>query len=182
MRRRTAAALLAPVAAVTLVAGRPAGAKPVPPCSVITPEELEPLFEQPFERGRVESADACTFRPPQGVDVPNILVTTRAEQYKSVKRAKAAFAESRRITRELAATEPAPVAGVGDQAFYAYFVGTDQITLRVGRVLVELGVDNPDDEEAIFPEQTAATALAIATKLQTPPPTTTPSTSRGTQP
>jgi hypothetical protein len=178
-RLRAAAGVCA--AALVVLSAAPAGAKEVPPCSLITPDELGPLFEQPFQRGRVEAGDACTFKRPRDADVPNIVVMTRGERYKSVKKAKRAFEESRRITRELAAVEPTPMDGIGDEAFFAYFVGTDQITLRVGRVLVELGVDNPDDEETTFPEQTAATALAIATKLSTPK-SSTPSTSRGTQP
>lgn len=138
----------------------------MPPCTLLTPEELEPIFELTFAAGRLEQGDACRFAPPTEDDVPEIVVTLRAERYASTKKAKRAFARAGNITTELSAASVTTVDRVGDEAFYAFFVGTDQLTLRVGRFVVELGVDQPDDEDASFPEQIVGVGQVLATRLR----------------
>jgi len=165
--RRRALCFVALAVGIALVAGAtPAGAKRVPPCTLLTPEELEPIFELTFAAGRLEQGDACRFAPPAEDDVPEIVVTLRAERYASTKKAKRAYTRSADITTELSATSITEVGRVGDEAFYASFVGTDQLTLRVGRFVVELGVDQPGDEDVNFPEQAVAVGQVLATKLR----------------
>jgi hypothetical protein len=165
--RRRAVVLVALTIGIAVVAGAPpAGAKRVPPCTLLTPEDLEPIFELTLARGRLEQGDRCRWAPPPEDDVPEIVVTLRAEQYASVKKAKRAFQQSSDITTQLSSAGITEVDRVGDKAFYAFFVGTDQLTLRIGRFVAELGVDQADDPEAIFPEQAVAVGQVIATKLR----------------
>lgn len=163
-RRALVVALAVGVA--LLASAVPAGAKRVPPCTLLTPEELEPIFELGFERGRLEQGDACLFAPPTENDVPEIVVTLRAEQFASTKKAKRAFQQSADIIHELSTAGATDVDRVGDEAFYALFVGTDQLTLRVGRFVAELGVYQVDDEEAAFPEQSVAVGQVLAARLR----------------
>lgn len=167
MTTRRRALVVALVVGIAFLGGAaPAGAKRVPPCTLLTPEELEPIFEMEFARGRLDQGDACRWTPPTESTGPEIVVSLRAEQFATTKKAKRAFQESADITKELSTAGATDVDRVGNEAFYALFVGTDQLTLRVRRFVVELSLFQVDDEEATFPEQAVAVGQVLATRLR----------------
>jgi hypothetical protein len=152
-------------ALVAPVAGAGIAAKALNPCSALTPEDLEPIFEQPFRKGLQDDGGNCLFRKPQLLKKDDIVVSVMPERFGSVKRAKKAFAEVKRVTTELAGQVEDVTSG--NQAFYALLIGTDLLTMRVGRVVVSARVENNDDDEATYHDQVIAVGQAIAVRLAT---------------
>jgi|GEM_PF-5840361 len=158
------------VAAVglTAVLGFPAAgvgvvAKALKPCSVLAPEDLQPIFEQPFRKGVQDDGGNCVFRRPQLLKKPDIVVSVMPERFASVQRAKKAFAKAKSLTTELAG-QVQDVAS-GNDAFYALLIGTDLLTMRVGRVVVSTRVENRNNGQATYHDQVIAVSRAVAARL-----------------
>lgn len=158
-------ALTAVLAAPPVRAAAPA--KRLEPCSVLTNVELEPIFERPFRIGIEDDGGNCLFRKPQLLQKDDIVVAVMPARYRSAARAKQKFAKARRLTTELAG-QVEDVA-TGDDAFSAILIGTDLVTMRVGRVVTSIRVENNDDDEAVYRDQAIAIAQAIAVRLATAP-------------
>lgn len=163
--------ILATLLAVTLVVGAfgaPAAAgkkkKALNPCSLITIEELEVLFEQPFRPGVQESGAACLFRRPAGSDLPDIIVTVLARRWGTVKKARQIFDEASSVTAELSG-ETEKVPNLGDEAFSTFLIGSDLLTVRVNKVVADIRIDQNDDVDARFPEQLVAVSQVVVTHL-----------------
>ena len=170
MRDRLALVIGACVlAAVLAVPSARAGvlARPLKPCSVLIPVELEPIFERPFRRGLEDDGGNCLFRKPQTLNKDDIVVSVMPERFGSVRRAKQEFAKAKRLTTELAG-QVEDVA-IDDEAFYALLIGTDLLTMRVGRVVTSIRVENNDDDEATYHDQVIGVGQAIAARLATAP-------------
>jgi hypothetical protein len=145
--------------------GASVAAKALKPCSVLAPDDLEPIFERPFRIGLADAGGGCRFRKPQLLKKDNIVVSVIPERFNSVKGAKKAFTDAKRVTTELAG-QVEDVAS-GNDAFYALLIGTDLLTIRVGRVVVSTRVENNDDDEATYHDQVIAVGQAIAVRLAT---------------
>ena len=154
-----AAVLGAPPAQASVVMKR------LKPCSVLAPEDLEPIFERPFRIGLEDEGGGCLFRKPQLSKKDDIVVSVIPERFGSVKDAKKEFAKTKSVTTELAG-QVEKVAS-GNDAFYALLIGTDLLTMRVGRVVVSARVENNDDDEATYHDQIIAVGQAIAVRLAT---------------
>jgi hypothetical protein len=148
---------------VPMLTPAPAGAKTkqLKPCALMTPDVLEQVFEQPFRNGRSTGPGACEWHRPDGSHIPDIVVSVLVEKYASIKNAKKGFQHSSGIFAELAGSVKA-VDGVGDEAFQTYFIGQDELTVRVGRLVADLRLDRNDKTDATFPEQTPAVAKLLA--------------------
>jgi len=142
-------------------------ARPLKPCSVLRPVELEPIFERPFRRGIQDDGGNCLFRKPQALAKDDIVVSVMPERFGSVKRAKQEFSKAKRLTAELAG-QVEDVA-IDDQAFYALLIGTDLLTMRVGRVVTSIRVENNDDDEAVYHDQAIGVGQAVAARLAAGP-------------
>ena len=142
-------------------------ARPLKACSVLRPVELEPIFERPFRRGIQDDGGNCLFRKPQALAKDDIVVSVMPERFGSVKRAKQEFTKAKRLTAELAG-QVEDVA-IDDQAFYALLIGTDLLTMRVGRVVTSIRVENNDDDEAVYHDQVIGVGQAIAARLAAGP-------------
>jgi hypothetical protein len=146
-------------------AGQDAKKKPINSCSLITIEELEVLFEQPFRNGVQESGGSCVFRrPSDSPDLPDIIVTVLARRLSTVAKAKQEFVEARNVSTQLSG-EITRVPRLGDQAFATVLIGADLLTLRVNRVVADIRVDQNDDPDARFAEQIVGVAQAVVTHL-----------------
>jgi hypothetical protein len=155
------------VALVALVTGLsivPAHAKVLNGCAVLAQEELETIFEQPFAKGEVLQGQYCQFAKPSSAEVPNILVQVLVTRYKDVPAAERAFDRQETTSTELAGGVT-PVRRVGDEAFSTVFLGVDQITVRAGKVVGHIRVDEPDSD-ATFADQVLAVAEAAAPRLR----------------
>jgi hypothetical protein len=161
-------------AALVAALGGSATAKPADGCKLLSIEELEPTFERPFAAGKRVAGGACEFRRhPEAVRFDMVVVRVLAEKYTSVAKARKAFARAKDLTTELALVAT-PVDGVGDQAFTSYLIGADELTLRVGKTIVEIRVDNEDDEGARYADVISAVGVAVAGHVGAPVvPTTT---------
>ena len=163
--------VVAVVALTVVLAAPPVGAgvlaKRLKPCSALTNVELEPIFERPFRIGIEDDGGNCLFRKPQLLKKDDILVSVMPARYGSVAQAKQKFAKAKRLTIELAG-QVEDVAS-GDEAFYTILIGTDLVTMRVGRVVTSVRVENNDDDEATYHDQAIAIAQAIAVRLATSP-------------
>ena len=161
------------VCLVALVAGSVAGvlasaptahAKILNGCVVITPAELEFIFEQKFVIGESLPGDYCQFtkRPEDKTD--NILIRVLVNRMKDEKAARQTYDRAATTATELAGSA-ADVKGVGDEAFSSYFLGTDTLTLRVGRVIARFRIDQPGSDDA-YGLQIVAVAEAALPRLQ----------------
>lgn len=167
------------VAALVGAFGARAMAKPVNGCTLLAPEELEVVFERPFAHGKAVAGGACEFRRhPEATRYDMVVVRVLAEKYASVAKAKQAFTRAKDLTTELALVAT-PIDGVGEQAFTSYLIGADELTLRVGKTVVELRVDNEDDEEARYGDVIAAVGVAAASHVSAPVVPTTTTTEAG---
>jgi hypothetical protein len=164
--RRTAVvvALVALVALTVPLAIVPAQAKILNACAVLAPEELETVFEQPFAKGTVLQGDYCSFGKPSAAEVPNIVVQVLVTRSKTVQKAERIFEREVTTTQELAGTIN-DVKALGDDAFSAFFIGTDQVTVRVGKVIGRFRIDEPDSDN-VYPEHAIAVAQAAAPRLE----------------
>jgi hypothetical protein len=170
MRRtgRVAVALAISVAMGVVVLAAPGAAMAVNGCRLLTPEELEPIFERPFTLGTSVTGGACEFR--RSDDAPRldlIVVRVLAEKYATVAKAKKEFKEAADLTSELAAAVT-PVPNVGDEAFSTYFIGADEMKLRVGKTIVDIRVNNLNDNEARYVEQLVLVGVAAAAHVSSP--------------
>jgi hypothetical protein len=104
-----------------------------------------------------------------------IVVRVLSEKYASVAKARTAFERAKDLATELALVAT-PVDGVGEQAFKSYLIGADQLTLRAGKTIVEIRVDNTDDDSARYGDVIAALGGAAATHVSVPVVTTTTTT------
>ena len=173
IRRFVACAL---AAALVAALGGSATAKPADGCKLLSTEELELTFERPFAAGKSVAGGACEFRRhPEAVNYDMIIVRVLAEKYASVAKARKAFERSKELTTELALVAT-PVDGIGDQAFKSYLIGADELTLRAGKTIVEIRVDNSDDDSARYADVIAALGGAAATHVTVPVVTTTTTT------
>lgn len=142
-----------------------AEAKRLGACSVLAPEDLEPIFERAFRKGITDEAGACLFRIPALARGDKIVVSVIPQRFSSEKRAKQAFAKAERVTTEIGAqVEPVQA---GRDSFYSIVVGADLLTMRVGPVVVTVRVDDPDDATATYRDQVIAVGEAVAVRLAT---------------
>lgn len=142
----------------------PARAKILDACAVLAPEELETIFEQPFAKGTVLQGDYCSFGKPAAADVPDIVVQILVTRRKTVEKAKRIFEREATTSQDLAGSIT-DVKALGDDAFSAFFIGTDQVTVRVGKVIGRFRIDEPDSDN-VYPEQAIAVAQAAAPRLE----------------
>ncbi len=167
--RRTAAVVaLGLILLVSAPASAGAGvhSKRLKACSVLTNADLEPIFERPFRVGLADDAGACNFRKPVLLKKDDIVVSVIPERLGSVKAAKRSFGEKLATTTELSGAAPESVR-VGSEAFYTVFIGTDLLTMRLGRDVVEIRIENNDDDQLVYRDQAIAVAQAIAVHLAT---------------
>jgi hypothetical protein len=141
-----------------------AGAKILNGCAVLAPEELETIFEQPFRKGTVLQGSYCSFNKPAAADVPDIVVQVLVTRSKTVAKAKRIFDGEAATSQELAGSIT-DLEALGDGAFSAFVVGTDQVTVRVGKVVGRFRIDEPDSDD-VYPEQSIAVATAAAPRLE----------------
>jgi hypothetical protein len=142
----------------------PAHAKTLNGCAVLAREELETIFEQPFAKGTVLQGDYCQFNKAAAAEVPNIIVQVLVTRFKDVAKAKTQF-ERAAVTSEDLAGSVSNVKALGDEAFSAFLIGTDQVTVRAGKVIGRFRIDQPDSDNT-FGEQALAVALAAAPRLE----------------
>ena len=164
MSLRRAAVVVALIALTVPLAVAPAYAKILSACAVVAPEELETVFEQPFAKGTVLQGDYCSFGKPAAADVPNIVVQILVTRRKTVEKAKQIFEREATTSQDLAGSIT-DVKALGDDAFSAFFIGTDQVTVRVGKVIGRFRIDEPDSDN-VYPEQAIAVAQAAAPRLE----------------
>jgi hypothetical protein len=165
LRRLLCLVALVALGALTVVTlAVPAHAKLLNGCALLAQEELETIFEQPFAKGTVLQGDYCEFHKPSGADIPNIVVQVLVNRSKTPEKAKQVYQRAVNTSTELAggATE---VRGVGDDAFSAYFLGVDEVTVLEGRVVGRFRVDEPDTDNT-YAEQVVAVAQAAAPRLE----------------
>jgi len=164
MSLRRAAVVVALIALTVPLAVAPAHAKILNACAVVAPEELETVFEQPFTKGTVLQGDYCSFGKPAAADVPNIVVQILVTRRKTVDQAKRIFEREAATSQDLAGSIN-DIEALGDDAFSAFFIGTDQVTVRVGKVIGRFRIDEPDSDN-VYPEQAIAVAQAAAPRLE----------------
>jgi hypothetical protein len=183
--RRTGRVVVALAIGVALSAAglaAPVSAKAVNGCRLLTPEELEPIFERPFTLGSSVTGGACEFR--RSDDAPRldlIVVRVLAEKYATVAKAKKEFKKQADLTSELAAAVN-PVPNVGDEAFSTFFIGADEMKLRVGKTIVDIRVDNLTDDEERYVEQLVLVGVAAAAHVGSPAALPVPSTTLPEEP
>jgi hypothetical protein len=149
-------------------AGATTPEKRLKPCTVVAPIELEPIFEQPFRNGIADDGGGCNFRKPEAVRKDDIVVSVIPERFDTVKQAKRAYTKKLSIATELLLAAPETVQA-GNEAFYALFIGTDLLTMRTGRIVVEVRVENNDDDAAVYHDQVIAVGQTIAARLAAAP-------------
>jgi hypothetical protein len=157
-------ALLAGMLATGLFAAPAAHAKVLNGCVVVTPEELEFIFEQRFVIGEDLPGDYCQFTKDPGERTDNILIRVLVNRMKDEQAAQAAYERAATTATELAG-QADEVKGVGDEAFSSYFLGTDTLTVRVGRVIGRFRIDQPDSDDT-YGLQIVAVAEAALPRLQ----------------
>lgn len=157
-------ALVVGSAVGVLVAAPVAHAKVLNGCVVITPEELEFIFDQRFVIGEDPPGDYCQFTKNPLDKTDNILIRVLVSRTKDEKMAQEAYDRAATTATELAGSV-SDVKGVGDEAFSSYFLGTDTLTVRVGRVLGRFRIDQPDSDDT-FGLQIVAVAEAALPRLQ----------------
>ena len=157
-------ALVGGMVTTGLFAAPAAHAKVLNGCLVITPEELEFIFEQKFVIGESLPGDYCLFtkRPEDKTD--NILIRVLVNRAKDEQAAQQTYERAATTATELAGPV-ADVKGVGDEAFSSYFLGTDTLTVRVGRVIARFRIDRPDSDDT-YGLQIVAVAEAAVPRLQ----------------
>lgn len=157
-------ALVAGTVTTGLFAAPAAHAKVLNGCVVITPEELEFIFEQKFVIGESLPGDYCQFTKRPEDETDDIRIRVLVNRTKNEKTAQQAYDRAATTATELAGTA-ADVKGLGDEAFSSYFLGTDTLTVRVGRVIARFRIDQPDSDDA-FGLQIVAVAEAAVPRLQ----------------
>lgn len=157
-------ALAALVALATTLATVSAGAKVLNGCAVLAQEELETIFEQPFSKGAMQQGDYCAFDKPSRADIPDIIVEVLVTRSKSVAKAKQVFDREATTGGELAGSVT-DVDAVGDEAFSTFLIGTDELTVRVGKVVGRFRVHEPESDST-FGEQIIAVGQAAALRLE----------------
>jgi hypothetical protein len=162
--------------ALVAALGGSATAKAADGCKLLSTEELELTFERPFAAGKSVAGGACEFRRhSRAANLDMVVVRVLAEKYASVAKARNAFERAKDLITELA-LDATPVDGIGDQAFKSYLIGADELTLRTGKTIVEIRVDNPDDEAARYGDVIVALGGAAAAHVSVPVVTTTTTT------
>ena len=164
MSRHRTVVFVALVALASVLTVAPASAKTLNGCAVLAPEELETIFEQPFAKGTVLQGDYCAFTKPAEAEVPNIIVEVLVTRAKTVAKAKQVYDRAATTSEDLAGSI-ANVKAVGDEAFSSFFIGTDQLTVRVGKVVGRIRIDEPDSDDT-FGEQLIAVGKAAAPRLE----------------
>jgi hypothetical protein len=147
-----------------LVAGLTEELKRPPTAAELAARSLQPVFGQPFRNGITTGAAECEYHRPDASHIPDIVVSLVAERFKTVKKAKQAFQHSSDIFAELAGGVK-KVDGIGDEAFSTYFIGSDEMTVRVGKMVTDLRVDRNDKTDARFPEEIVKVAALLATGM-----------------
>jgi hypothetical protein len=149
--------------------------KPVPPCRLLFPEDLEPIFHQPWRKGVQQLGGACLWQKSTSAEVPPIIVSLLLHRAPSIKKAKKAFSKAADVTQELA-DQIEPVKDLGDSAFRSTLIGTDLVTVRVDRTIADIRVKRDDDSGKLYPDETVGVAAIVAARLT---PSTKPSTKSG---
>jgi hypothetical protein len=147
-----------------LAAAPAAHAKVLNGCLAITPEELEFIFEQRFVIGEDPPGDYCQFTKNPADETDNILIRVLVNRTKDEATAQDAYDRAVTTATELAGSV-SDVKGVGDEAFSSFFLGTDTLTVRVGRVIGRFRIDQPDSDDT-FGLQIVAVAEAALPRLQ----------------
>lgn len=139
-------------------------AKPVPPCKLLFPEDLEPIFHQPWRKGVQQLGGACLWQKSTSADVPPIVVSLLLHRSPSIKKAKKAFTLAADVTQELA-DQIETVRDLGDSAFRSTLIGTDLVTVRVDRTIADIRVKRDDDSGKPYPDETVGVAAIVAARL-----------------
>jgi hypothetical protein len=137
--------------------------KRAPTAAELAARSLQNVFGQPFRNGITTGASECEYHRPDGSHIPDIVVSLVAERFKTVKKAKQAFRHSSDILAELAGGVK-KVDGIGDEAFSTYFIGSDEMTVRVGKMVTDLRVDR-NDTDARYPREIVLVATLLATGM-----------------
>ena len=95
-------ALVAGMLSTGLFAAPAAHAKVLNGCVVITPEELEFIFEQRFVIGEDLPGDYCQFTKDPGEETDNILIRVLVNRMKDEQAAQAAYERAATTATELA--------------------------------------------------------------------------------
>jgi hypothetical protein len=165
---RVLAVVVVAVALVTSGLGAtPASAKRKPPpnpCTVLLPADLETIFEQPWVKGKEQIGGACTLRRPNGVKVPDIVVSLIIEQKASPRKAKKAFERGLVATEDIV-PQIETIKGMGNEAYFTTIIGAEVLTFRVGRRIAELRVDRIDRPEETYRDQTIAAGEIVEARL-----------------
>jgi hypothetical protein len=149
-------------------------AKPVPPCKLLFPDDLEPVFHEPFRKGAQQLGGACLWQKSTSADLPPIVVSLLLHRSPSIKKAKKAFSRAADVTQELA-DQVETIKDVGDSAFRSTLIGTDLVTVRVDRTIADIRVKRDDDSGKLYPDETVGVAAIVAARL-------TPSTKSSSKP
>ena len=150
-------------------------AKPVPPCKLLFPEDLEPVFHQPWRKGVQQLGGACLWQKPTSADVPPIVVSLLLHRSPTIRKAEKAYTSAADVTQELA-DQIEPVKDLGDSAFRSTLIGTDLVTVRVDRTIADIRVKRDDDSGKLYPDETVGVAAIVAARLT---PSTKPSSKPG---
>jgi hypothetical protein len=167
------AAMVAVVGASSVIVGAlaPAAAAPpknVPACKMLFPDDLEPIFGQPWVKGTTQLGGACEWQKPSSADVPDIRVTLLVTRRSTTPQAKTAFNKSADVANELA-DGIQRVRDLGDEAYAATLIGSDIVTVRVGDAIADVRVMRNDESEKMYPLQAVQVAQIVAARLAPPP-------------
>jgi hypothetical protein len=139
-------------------------AQPVPPCKLLFPDDLEPIFHEPFRKGTQQLGGACLWQKSTSADLPPIVVSLLLHRSPSIRRAKKAYTSAADVTRELA-DQIETVKDLGDSAFRSTLIGTDLVTVRVDRTIADIRVKRDDDSGKLYPDETVGVAAIVAARL-----------------
>ncbi len=139
-------------------------ARPVPPCKLLFPDDLEPIFHEPFRKGVQQLGGACQWQKSTSADLPPIVVSLLLHRSPTIKKAKKAFSKAADVTQELA-DQVETLNDLGDSAFRSTLIGTDLVTVRVDRTIADIRVKRDDDSEKLYPDETVGVATIVAARL-----------------
>ena len=158
------AAIAVPFTGATASAKPARPAKPVPACKLLFPDDLQPIFHEPFRKGVQQLGGACQWQKSTSADLPPIVVSLLLHRAPSVKKAKKAFSNAADVTQELA-DEVETLNDLGDSAFRSTLIGTDLVTVRVDRTIADIRVKRDDDSGKLYPDETVGVATIVAARL-----------------
>jgi len=164
LRTLIAVAVVALVVPSTSVTASAKTAKPVPACKLLFPEDLQPIFHEPFHKGVQQLGGACLWQKSTSADLPPIVVSLLLHRAPSTKKARTAFTKAADVTQELA-DQIEPLTDLGDSAFRSTLIGSELVTVRVDRTIADIRVKRDDDSGRMYPDETVGVATIVAARL-----------------